>query len=180
MTNALIVVLALISQAPAEEDGRFSIGMPTGPERREVSVPTPNGPSQLCVYLAAQKDAVYCVTYADYPEGFVAKNDPRAMLAGCQQSTVAQFHAKVTGESEIELDGHPGREFDLDFPADGGPFPGGAGKARVSLVGNRLYQLQVMGKKEQVGDPATDRYLDSFKPITSKGPADTAKHKPRP
>ncbi len=197
MRNAWLVALVLAAPALADDpsprrkpftskDGGFSVVMPASPTRKELSVPTPLGPIELQMYIVEQDGVAYFASYADYPEDYVAKNDPQQMLDGAQSGAIGNVKGELVSDSKIELDGNPGREFEFDFPKVGGPIPGGGGKARVYLVKNRLYQLQVLGKKEQVDDPSADRYLDSFKLTASKPAADDdddepkAKSKPKP
>ena len=62
-------------------------------------------------------------------------------------------------ESKIELDGkHPGREILADIPSKGG-----AVRARVYLVGTRLYQIMVVGKKGFEESADTLKFLNSLK-----------------
>ena len=67
----------------------------------------------------------------------------------------------VQSQGTITLDGHPGREvsFAVEAPAAAEK---GTGRARIFLVGNRLYQAIMVGPASKVTEEELDHFVKSF------------------
>ena len=80
----------------------------------------------------------------DYPKGTVGA-DTDKFLAGVVERNVGQLKGKVSAEEKVTLgkDKHPGRDVRVDLP-DKKQFY----RARVFLVGDRVYQIVVLGPEE--------------------------------
>jgi hypothetical protein len=66
--------------------------------------------------------------------------------------------AKLIDEREIELDSHAGRE--LHFQTEDGRL---TGKARLFLVGDRLYQVLMATPDKEFNAEKADAFLKGFK-----------------
>jgi hypothetical protein len=79
-------------------------------------------------------------------------------LNGAQAGAVGNINAKLTSSSKITLDRkHSGRDFAAELPAQKGMV-----RARIYIVGPRLYQIMAMGTKPWVESSNTKKFLDSF------------------
>jgi hypothetical protein len=68
---------------------------------------------------------------------------------------------KLTAEKKIKLaDKHPGREVRADVVGERGKK--GIMRARIYLVGKRLYSVMVVGTSEVADSAGATRFLDSF------------------
>jgi hypothetical protein len=79
------------------------------------------------------------------------------LLDRLRDSVLAGGKAKLLSETQISLEGHPGRELKVEFPD-------GIAIARLYVVGNRIYQVIASletNKKDQ--EPNAIKILDSFK-----------------
>jgi len=63
---------------------------------------------------------------------------------------------KATNEKEVTIQGHPGRDLQID--TKNGPM-----KVRIILAGNRHYQLIAGGKPGVLSDKDVQTFMDSFK-----------------
>jgi hypothetical protein len=167
----MIGSLFFIATAHADEDkwethtskeGKYSVSFPGKP-----TVPAPDKPDspvgELTVYKAqfttAKGDQTYLVLYNDYPEAALAGTDKEAFLDGVRDGTQKTVGGKVASDKKITLGEkkYPGR----DFLIEKGSEP--AYHARAYIVGNRLYQLVIMGPKDAATGKDADKFLDSFK-----------------
>ena len=147
--------------APAKPTG--AIHSTSGKFKARFPVPPTKGKAAadgltFTTYLATADGAGYAAGYADRAEldGATAK-DRQAALDAARDAAVAELgeDAKL-GKCELVLAGrHRGWEFE-----------GTAGdrslRARVYLVGPRLYRLTVRGSEDAVRTPAADTFLGSF------------------
>ncbi len=101
------------------------------------------------------------VTYTDYPAALVQSRRPEAMLEGLERAMTPGGQWSIENQKSILLDGHPGRE--LQFSASvPNSSEKGAGRARIYLVGNRLYQVIIVGPASRVTAAELGDYVDSF------------------
>jgi hypothetical protein len=114
------------------------------------------------------------VLYNDYPMQIAQFGDPDAMLDGAVRG-MTSTNWSVQSQTAIKLDGHPGREVSFEVNSPTAPEKG-TGKARMYLVGNRLYQTIVVGRSSKVTQEEFDKFLESFAllrivPIASRSTA---------
>lgn len=143
-------------------EGRFSILFPGIPKEGLQSVDVQGG--QFKVHIHNLKAyAEYGVIYADYP---IPVGDPhvaKQVLDNGAKGGAAEVKAEVLSMTEISIDGYPGRLLRERLPN------GSILKAKMYLVGQRLYQIAVtMPKAETSPDRGkafekfADKFLDSF------------------
>ncbi|MCI0456986.1 MAG: DUF1559 domain-containing protein [Gemmataceae bacterium] len=121
-------------------------------------VPTPQGKSRLYVHTI-QKDVMtkYALLYGDLPGG-AKPGLEEAILNGARDGIPGKVPgARITNEEKITLGTYPGRALTVDMPKVG------LIRARVYLVGNRLYQLMVLGNNAFITSPDAERFLGSLK-----------------
>lgn len=159
---ALAILLIGCQRSTWEEfsssEGAFSILMPGTPTEQTKTVNTAVGPIDAYFFLLERKDIAYMVGYSDYPDTVVQKTNPDAILEGARNGAVANVQGKLLNELIISLNGYPGRELKIE-PAGGK----GTIKAKIFIVGNRLYQVMVVTPKEKAFSKNVRRFLDSFK-----------------
>jgi hypothetical protein len=109
------------------------------------------------------------VIYTDLPQATVESSDPGEVLARGINGMKGSGQWSIEGDSPVTLDDHPGRDvrFAINPTASAQK---GAGRARVFLVGNRLYQAIMVGPASKVSDEELDRYVKSFE-LLKKSPA---------
>ncbi|MGH7171603.1 MAG: hypothetical protein ACRELG_15105, partial [Gemmataceae bacterium] len=104
---------------------------------------------------------IFLTSYNDYPVAILAAGTDKLFAGAKVGATAFVPGAKIIGESKIKVEGHPGREWTMDVPGQGGL------KMRVFLVKNRLYQLVAGGNPKKVAQKDIQAFFDSFK-LTGK------------
>ena len=138
--------------------GRYAAAFPGKPrtETKELST----GPGRRAVPVTTDKvddpsGAVFAVTVADYPESF-RDVTPKAVLDGVRDGLKGPDGKLLTdGELTVGEAKHPGRELVIEAGRN-------LIRARVYLVGTRLYQVTVTGPKGEAGGRRGDEFLKSF------------------
>lgn len=157
----LLVFLVGCQQATWEEfrssEGKFSVLMPGRPTKQIRSVKTPSGALDAHMFLVEQGNVAYMVAYSDYPAIVIQDRPAKLILDGARSGAVRNAQGKLVGESQISLDGHQGRELDIETTEGKTVI-----KARIVLVGHRLYQVMVLTRKEQASSEEVKKFLDSF------------------
>jgi hypothetical protein len=97
--------------------------------------------------------------YNDYPEFVVSSSDVGNMLDGARDGAVSNVGGTLLSENQIRLQGYPGRELWIEADVDGQE---GLARARIFLVGRRMYQILVAGPKSQFPSQDAERCLNSF------------------
>jgi len=145
-----------------DEAGNYRI-LTVGPTKNsKQNVPSPAG--ELNLFAMENTDAkktTRTVIYADYPAQLMQSKGPEAMLDGGVRGMIAGGHWNIESQKPILLDGHPGREIQFSVPGPKGT-ENGAGRARLYLVGNRLYQVIVVGPASKVTAAELSDFVNSF------------------
>ena len=152
------------------EPGNFRILAAGKPEHTQKNVSSAAG--QLAMNTMETVDSAQIrrvVIYADLPQVTVASSDPGELLDRGIKGMKGSGQWSIEGESPVTLDDHPGRDvrFAINPTASSEK---GAGRARVFLVGNRLYQAIMVGPASKVSEEELDRYVKSFE-LLKKAPA---------
>ncbi len=152
------------TEVPAEEwvewqspDGLYTASFPVRPDSQRATRELPEVDVTLEFHLDVTDlpSRAYAVGWTDYPIDFVSRSRPEEILDDAMERGARDIEGKLTDRRDIELDGHPGREFVIESPT------GGRGHFRIILVGPRLYQLAVM--YDEAFEPRTDFFFDSFR-----------------
>jgi hypothetical protein len=139
-------------------EGAFSVLVPGTPKEQTINVNIEGTPIDCHFFMLEQKDMVYLVAYADYPEALIHGRALDAILDGARDGAVANCKGRLLGESTISLNQYLGRELKIESP-DGESTM----KARIFMVGRRLYQVEVATPKEKDFSKNIGKFLDSFK-----------------
>jgi hypothetical protein len=152
------------------EPGNFRILAAGKPVHTQKNVPSAAG--QLAMNTMETVDSAQIrrvVIYTDLPQVTVESSAPGELLDRGIKGMKASGQWSIEGETPATLDDHPGRDvrFAVNPTASSEK---GAGRARVFLVGNRLYQAIMVGPASKVSEEELDRYVKSFE-LLKKSPA---------
>ncbi len=140
------------------KDGGYSITMPDEPMDDTRPFDIPSGSVDFRINSMTAKGVYYGVGYGDYPSQAIGTKTPKDLLDELRDAALKAFLVKMNAEKDITLNGHPGREVEYENP------DGLVGKARVYIVGKRMYVVGVVtfkGNKDDWGT-ASNRFLESF------------------
>ena len=113
--------------------------------------------------------AVYAVYYTDFPASFPYDLEKevslrKQFLDASRDTTLAQSKGKVLSETDISLEGHPGRMMKIALP------DGTITREKTYVVGKRIYQIIVVTRGELLApdggrfdETRATKFLDSFK-----------------
>lgn len=73
---------------------------------------------------------------------------------------------RLLNDQPLSIDGYPGRELEIE-KADQSGRVRGVVRVRIYLVNQRMYYLQVVSSPELVHSPEAERFLNSFKRLSS-------------
>lgn len=121
---------------------------------------TQNNLTKSMTYAVERPDGALTVAITDLP---IPDDDPRERiplyLNQAKDDLILAARGTETSDNSTTLAGkYPGREFTATFR---GPQPGML-RARIYLVGKRLYQVMVLGTEEYVNSPTANAFLESF------------------
>lgn len=152
-----------------DAEGGFSVLLPATPTRQVKTIKIPNGELKLHTYTL-KTFAEYTVIYADHPlvpsEPWAAKDFLDRYVVG----VLAETKAELLNSEDISIDGYPGKYRRTRLP------DGSIMRAKVVLVGRRIYQAAIYTPSETGAPPETikfrdevaAKFLDSFK-LVQKG-----------
>ncbi|MDB5313025.1 MAG: hypothetical protein JWO38_7227, partial [Gemmataceae bacterium] len=149
---ALLVPLAGCGKKPFTEfvakEGGFSVLMPGTPKEDRSS----ESGMKLTLYVTETWGAAYGAGYADLPPGNPGNLDGavRGMADACNGRVISQQGQTV------------GTDGWLEFEIESGS-PKGFAAGRVLIVGGRVYEVYVIGRKTRLADPETRSFIDSFR-----------------
>ncbi len=164
----LVAALGLLAAASASaqewkkfsgDSGRFSVELPGEPKQQKQDVQTDAGKITITMYIVEVGNGGYFVALSDFPAALVQAADPEVLLANARDGAVRNVRGKLVSDKAITLGEHQGRE--IQFEADN---PAGkiVGRARLYLVGNRLYQLLVVGQGAEALEQS-GKFFGSFR-----------------
>jgi hypothetical protein len=118
--------------------------------------------AELTMFGVESKDGMYGIGVADLPipDGETAAQI-QDRLDGARDGAVRNINGTLTSSSSITLgkQKYPGREFHATITKP----KVGQVRARVYLVGKRVYQVIVMGTNEYATSKEATAFLDSFR-----------------
>lgn len=131
-------------------EGRFVILVPDAPVRDEQSKVTAVGKVIMHFFTTRSETGVFIVAYADYAIG-----DVKQELDANRDSFLKGMKATLVSESDIKLQGNPGRE--IKAARDQLSI-----RSRIYLVGKRYYQAVAITPATLPGDVEANKFLTSF------------------
>jgi len=145
------------------KEGRYKVLMPGTPPK--VDSKGDAGKNDFKMNTVPVGNAVYGAGHLDF-RAKVKYSSAKQFYDEWLQSNVATVAGKVASDQEIKLGKYPGREVQIIHGEDGLIM-----RTRLFLVGQRFYQLLVVGTKEEVTSKDADKFLDSFR-LTDSGISD--------
>lgn len=135
-------------------DGRFKILFPGTPKEKTQNA----GGVTIRMFYVEQRNGGYFVAVNGLPQP-VQDRDIKNVLDGARTGALARSGGKLTSESDVTLAGkYPGREINADLTKPAA----GKLRTRVYLVGDRMFQVMVMGTGSFVDGADTKKFFDSF------------------
>jgi hypothetical protein len=160
---AMVLAVALLAPAPDEKSklklftsaaGKYKVLLFPDPRKREQAA------AGVTMYVAINDmgSRAILVAYADIPipAGETAEQT-QTRLDGAKNGAIKNINGKLIREAKITLGKHPGRQFSAELPGSKGVM-----KARVYLVGKRLYQIMAVGPKDFTDSADVKKMFDSF------------------
>ena len=143
------------------KEGRFTVQMPTPTMEKKQQITTATGTLNVTLIIAEGRlDSSFVVSYSDLPDKELTKGSVDKRLEQACKGAVESARGKLRGgEKPIKLDGHPGREIEIE--KDGKI----VARMRIFLVERRLYQVMVLGSGTIFSPKEKDvtTFLDSFR-----------------
>lgn len=137
------------------KEGKFGAKFPGEPK----TVSQKAGGLDLVITIVEKGSGGYAVIYSDMPADVVKAAPAEKLLEGGEKGLVDNFKAKVTDskKSEFESGGkkYPAREITAEKENL-------TLRIKIILVDNRLYQVFVVGPKEQATGKEADEFIKSF------------------
>jgi hypothetical protein len=144
-------------------EGGFSILLPGTPEEVVRELTYPFGKAQGH-FFNLSTFATFGFSYTKLPIDVEASGMAKGFLDQARDGFVASSKGKPLDETEIELEGHPGRLLKMELPG------GDIFRQKVIVVGSHVYQMVFISRDKGVPpavlnyhESAAKRYFDSFK-----------------
>ncbi len=157
---ALIALCAGCAKQPltqyVSEDGTWAIMFPGTPKRSVSQVQTAIGPIDMIQYSTGTTSSYSAVAYCDYPS-FITRGPAQGLLEGARDGAINNTHARLVEDRPHSLGEFPGKEIKADLPVSGYQM-----RAFIFLVKSRLYQIIIVGSKDDIGSARADSVFYSF------------------
>jgi hypothetical protein len=143
------------------EEGAFTVLFPAKPRAEARTLGEPYAGVVMHQWSAKVRDTLFAAGFADFPR----LDD--AVAADLRNALLRNINGTVTSQRDLEVPG--AREITADGLIGGTP-------ARLRLReyrrGTRLYQLIVLGKRDDFSADELDTFFTSFKLLPVSGPAE--------
>jgi|GEM_PF-2046528 hypothetical protein len=137
--------------------GAFAVSMPRAPVIEKHAVDTEFGAIDTQVVLAKTGPSVaYAVVYCEYPQDALFCIAPEKYLNRAGDQMVRKMNGNLINESQILLDGFPGREIKISVP-------NGILHLKLFAVGKRSYQIYAVGLNNSASHTDARKFLTSFR-----------------
>lgn len=152
-------------------DGRFKVHFPDTPKEIHELVESKMGKLPFHMFICPFSPTIsYHVAYVDYPIVLENADLVKKALDSAREGSLARItkeDPRIIKESEISIDGHPGRFLQVELKGDG------MVRMRYAVAGNRVYIVGVGSPKTKptIVNATNDyetlatRFMDSFKLI---------------
>jgi hypothetical protein len=135
------------------KEHNFKAMFPGTPKTKKQMAP---GGFEQTYYIVEESGGAYSVVFQRNPGELPGME--RMVLD--KMKDVLSASTKIKSTKELTLDGkYPGIELSGEMPTP----PGTEMRNRVYLVGDKLYQVMIIGKPGFVSSGDADKFLDSFK-----------------
>ncbi len=148
----------VLSKEYVSPDHRFKIHFPDVPKEFDLPFDSKMGPivTHTVMYTS---NITYWLGYTDYPINFEKANAIKAMLDNGRDGSlarVAKEDPRILTESDISVDGYPGRFLRVELKGDA------IVRYEIVLAGNRQYVLAVGTPKGDPKNEETQKNYDKF------------------
>jgi hypothetical protein len=139
--------------------GKFKAEFPKAPTTESAPLAVQGMNLEMTTYSVEDSGIYYAVATVDYPSNLTPV--PAKVLDGARDGAVANIQGKLAKETQIEVDGSPGRRITIEAAAGGIEM---VVDSVLVLVGHRLYQAIVVRPKPPTADENVTRFLGSLHP----------------
>lgn len=145
-------------RAVRPQDGSFTIEFPDLPTQKNSQKSTPHGPIEINTYILKpnNKRPAFFFSYSQLVDKEQVKIKEALLIKRARESLVNDSKGKLLSERQIKLGDRAGLELSLELTGSM------ALRARIFACPDRLYQIVVVGNREQVNDMNATRFLLSF------------------
>lgn len=139
------------------KEGKYTANFPGKVMNQKKSAKTDVGEIQINLDLVPiGNDLAFIISFNDYPDS-LKSTDPEKMLIGVRDGNKGVEGELISDEAiAFGPDKLPGRKVLIKKPGETYM------RTMMVLKGTRLYQVMVVGKKEQVNSKAVDNFQKSF------------------
>jgi hypothetical protein len=119
--------------------------------------------SKLTLYIAQAggKTHQFIVSFCDYPQHVVDAHFPEKMLDGARDGAITNIHGHLLSETLFDFSKSEAEGRELHIKVN----PKLAMRMRIMLVGQRLYQLQVISAPGNVHDKVVGGFFAGFQVV---------------
>jgi hypothetical protein len=143
----------------ASQAGKFRFQFPGDPAESDMKA------GDMTIHTTTYVDAnrtEYAVLYSDLGPAIVKGKDPYLLLEGGVQGMIKSGGWTILSKKAIKLGEYSGLDVTGDVKTPNGA---GLGQIRMYLVGDRLYQIIIVGTKSKVRLSEFQKHFDSFELI---------------
>ncbi|MHC5539322.1 hypothetical protein ACYOEI_13975, partial [Singulisphaera rosea] len=145
-----------------DDPGNFRIRLPVKPVAQHQNLTTPVGFQMLHSFVSTKPDtSIYSVLYSEFPEEYVRAKGVDAILDGGLRGMIAAGQWSVTSQEPTTFGLHHGRDVHFEVRSTTSPEKG-IGRARVFVIGNRLYQVVMIAPESKYRSDDIQGRFDSF------------------
>ncbi len=139
--------------------GRFTILLRGKPIVTSTKVKVRGSDAVLHIIHTRSEGRSQVVTYMDYPLAVIGTDREKFLAAVVERNLTALKGASEKSNVKVSLDRgkHPGRDVRAELTGNHRLY-----RARVYLVGERLYQIIALDSAKAAKDKETDAFLNSF------------------
>ena len=146
-------------------EGRFSIALPADTHGfRPVAINSPAGKLTGDAYSWTMKEGSFTAGFADAAQSIDDAETVAKIFSNIREGMSAwaiSKNGRLASDRQLDMDKHPGLEVKLEFPE-------GNLWQRFCVESNRIFQLVVLVKSNQLSDEAVAlKALDSFKILSA-------------
>jgi hypothetical protein len=137
-------------------DGKFKVQMPGTPTEKSQSAMG----LTVKAWSLEEGNGAYVVSATDLPAALIGQGAAalEQQLDSAREGAMRSSGSKLTKEEKITLAGkYPGRHIEADVPSKNGKM-----KARIYIVGNRLYQVLAVGTESWMSSGDVTKFLESL------------------
>jgi hypothetical protein len=165
--GALTTVQAQVPGDLTSTDGGFHavFPMPSEPSMSSAPINTAIGEIMMYTYMTTDDKGAAMIAYVDYPTEAFEGASLDAMLDSARAGAMRNLNAKVTKQTKITIDGHPGRSVYFTGKSNGLKL---YGRFDYYLVTPRLFQVGYLSiNAKDVNTAKIKAYFNSFELVES-------------